>query len=160
MAKAQTLQAGKPAKPAKRRKGGKSSFMLVLLLVGAIMAVEPVVGLVLTFGLAPAVVALFTEMGPFRLVRMRTIFLFNAAGVVPYCAKYWESGDIAAFYAELSDPYLWVVMWGAAVLGYFLLWLSPQVAAAIEQSNNRDKIKRIQKLQRELVEEWGGSVNG
>ncbi len=144
----------------RRKSSGKSTFLLFVGLIGAIMILQPAVALVLAIGLAPSLVALFTEMGPLRRLRMRSVFLFNLAGVLPYCVKYWQAGDVSAMVSDMSQPYLWAIMYGSAAFGYFMLWLCPQIAAGVAQATNKEKIKRLQKTQAELREEWGGQVDG
>lgn len=146
------------AKSKKRAGGGRSTLLLCLMLLGAIMLFRPSVSLVLAVGMAPSLVALFTEVGMLRALRMRTIFLFNMAGALPFCVKHWQLDDLGAIVDDITGLSMVVTIYGTAMLGYFLLWLCPHIAAAVVQSGNREKLSRIDGLQQDLRREWGPGV--
>ncbi|MBB4210705.1 hypothetical protein CCR85_03500 [Rhodothalassium salexigens] len=154
MAKAAAAQAGKKSK---KKRGFGSTLLFVLFILG-LMVVKPAVALVTAIGLAPTLVAMIVESGEFRAVRVRTIFAFNLTGVIPYVVKYWFRSDLEMLLQDFTQMWLFIVMYGAAAAGMVVLWAAPVVVATLVQMRNFDQVKKINKVEEDLVEEWGESV--
>ena len=157
-AKAGGKQSAKKKKKTSGKKGIGSTFFFVLFIIG-LMAVKPAVALVAAIGLAPTMVAVIVETGQFRGVRVRTIFAFNLAGVIPFVFKYWLQSDLEALLRDFTELWLFIVMYGAAAAGMLILWIAPLIVATMVQMANQEKIKKINKTEDQLVEEWGPKVN-
>jgi len=114
--------------------------------------------LLLAAGLAPAITALFvdTEQGK---PRVHTLVALNLAGSAPYFGELIaHGGTLAATCAILSNVYAWFAMYGAAAVGFGLLWLGPHVAAVWLDFLSRTEAARLRHRQEALTAEWGRTL--
>ncbi len=129
--------------------------------LGAFLFVSPAMAALTVVGLAPTLAAWLVDQHRFRSLRLSTIFTFNATGVVPYLVTVWGSGKgFSAALGTLSDIYSWLVMYGTAALGLAALWLGPQIASTIRQMMAGDRARRLGKVRRQMIGEWGGEIAG
>jgi hypothetical protein len=85
----------------------------------------------------------------------------NFAGVFPELFVIMlQGGTLRAVLDGLSDPRVWASMYGAAALGWFIVWLSPSIARRFLETVYRSRMRHMEYLQKELEEEWGPEVKG
>lgn len=149
-----------PKRPRRRRGSGDSNafgilFIILLVVLGFI---NMNAAMLLTLGLLPTVVLGFTGKGDNKTQRMLSVAFANGAGVVVLFVDVWNSPSV--FESLIMSPNTWVIMWGAAVIGYALNYVGPMIAAMIMQGLAQDRIKNINQQKQELVELWGHEVLG
>ena len=108
----------------------------------------------------PTAVAYVTDRDPDKTAPM-TVGGLNFAGVATFLITLWKAGHtMAALNKVLTDPFAWLVMYGAAGLGWTLYYgIPPAVAGLITLRAERRIAQRIEE-QRELIALWGTEVNG
>ncbi|MCK5574408.1 MAG: hypothetical protein KAI28_01275 [Sphingomonadales bacterium] len=148
--------------PRRRRKkqGDESAtvFMVVIAL-GALLFYDPGVVAVLVAGLMPSFAALMADQTQYKGTRLRTIFAFNMAGLLPFLMDvvYYNEG-LGAAIDVFSNIYFWMVVFGVAGVGSLVLAIAPHIAAFLIQALAEDRLDRIAKEQKKLVGEWGEEV--
>jgi hypothetical protein len=147
----------------RKRKGGKrnSSGMMTVLLImlpaGLIFLPSTIL---LAVGMIPTAVAYVTDRDPEKTAPM-TVGGLNLAGVAAFLITLWKAGHtMTALTRILTDPFAWLVMYGAAGLGWALYYgIPPAVAGFITLRAERRIAQRIEE-QRDLIALWGSEVNG
>lgn len=144
----------------RRRKTQEMSGFFPLLVIGLGVATvfSPALAILIAVGIVPTIVLGFTGKGEYKSQRLQCVAFTNIAGVVPSAAQVWSRpGQLENL---ITDPINLVVMWGAAVFGYGLIYVGPQIAAYILQGLAQDRIKNILQERQGLVELWGPDVLG
>jgi hypothetical protein len=144
----------------KRRKGSSSGMMTVLLILFPVGLIFLPSTILLVVGMIPTVVAYVVDRDPEKTAPM-TVGGLNLAGVVTFVISLWQTGhSMAALSKVLTDPFAWLVMYGAAGLGWTLYYgIPPAVAGWITLRAEARIAQRIEE-QRELIDLWGTEVNG
>jgi len=144
----------------KRRKGSSSGMMTVLLILFPVGLIFLPSTILLVVGMIPTVVAYVVDRDPEKTAPM-TVGGLNLAGVVTFVISLWQAGhSMAALSKVLTDPFAWLVMYGAAGLGWTLYYgIPPAVAGWITLRAEARIAQRIEE-QRELIDLWGTEVNG
>lgn len=138
---------------------GKGGFFFLFVLAGASLLAVPAVGMLVLAGMAPTLVAVFTDVGHDRVLRLNALASFNFAGVFPFALEIWNAGGSMAVLNDLfADAYTWVVMFGAAAAGLAVLFIAPGVAAAILQVIVNERVRRIDNMREHLLAEWGPAL--
>jgi hypothetical protein len=90
-----------------------------------------------------------------------TVAAFNFSGVFPYLLViFLQGGRPRAVLDNLSDLTVWASMYGAALLGIAVVWLSPSIALVFLESIYRGRMRHMESLQKKLEEEWGTAIKG
>jgi hypothetical protein len=133
-------------------------FPLLVIGLGAAALFSPALSILIAVGIIPTIVLGVTGKGEYKSQRLQCLAYANIAGVVPSAAQVWQRPQ----YVEslITDPINLVVMWGAAVFGYGLIYIGPQIAAYILQALSQDRVKKIMQERQTLVETWGPDVLG
>jgi len=142
----------------RRRSSGEDGGFVVLLIVLIIGlgAVNTAMAGVVFIGIIPSLVMSVTDRHAMSGMRVHAVTFINIAGVVPFAKRVYEQPS--SWEAVLLDPITMVVMWGAATIGYMLLYLGPMVASILLQSFNQDKLKSLAQQRQELIDLWGPEV--
>lgn len=158
----------KPARPAARRRGGKArrqntgSAMVtftVIVIVALALTALPLCILVVA-GTLPSVVAVLIDRHRRRYLA-RTVGAMNLAGVLPGALHMWESGiSFSSLLLVIDSPYNWLVMYGAAAVGWVLYFCVPPVVAMVVEVKVDETKRRLEARAKMLVEEWGEEVTG
>lgn len=127
--------------------------------------IAPIIGVVFfasillfTVGMLPTLAAFIVDRYPRKLIT-RTVGFLNFAGCVPFALELWAGSHSVDQVAEiLSDPTKWLVMYGAAGVGWAIHFLMPPLAAAWLAMSQELRQKAIQTQQQQLVAEWGPEV--
>jgi hypothetical protein len=136
---------------------------------GAIMAwlIAPMIGVVffptiilLTIGMAPALVAFMTDRRAGKFAA-RSVAYLNFAGCLPFALRMWV-GDhtIDAAFQILSDPMSWFVMYSAAAVGWLIYFCTPPIVAGYMAVTHEVKVQALDARQEALIKEWGAEVKG
>lgn len=151
------------AESAETAKTGSSNSKryAILIVLGIASAAIFKMGVFLMFvGMLPAIVAYETDHTKFKFVSS-TVAAFNFAGVFPDMMQVFiEGGTIEILKIKLLDPYVWLVMYGSAALGWCMVWVSPIIAATTLEGIYSGRILHLEGLQKKAEEEWGPEVKG
>jgi hypothetical protein len=135
------------------------TVLVGVLSVGLVMIVFALPTLLLlVFGLAPTWAAFITDR-TYGRARGFAVGTFNLAGVTPFFIRVWRGADsMETVLAVLSDPYSWLVMYGAAALSMALIWIAPSFSGALLEFRATAKTTRLARQQEEILENWGEEV--
>ena len=118
---------GKAKKAKSKKKSGMVSFLMLTILLSLAFWHLPVATILLC-GMAPTIVAYVIDMRPQKYAAM-CVGCFNLCGITPFLQEtYREHHSLAQVIQKMSDPYTWVVMFGAASVGWMMLFAMPSVA--------------------------------
>lgn len=146
-------------KSARRRRGQKSIFNNVIylaLMIGLLFGLLPT-ALVLVVGGLPTIVAFVVDRHA-RHYLSRCVGFLNLAGIAPYLIKIWMHHTVIAAMQMLTDPFVWLVMYGAAAVGWVIYLSAPSIAWLQVELTGSHRIMILKARQRRLIEEWGEEV--
>jgi hypothetical protein len=141
---------------APKKKGG-FGFIILMILIGALVPFC-LPSIILFVGMAPTLVALFTETDR-RGSSVAAVGAMNAAGIVPFIIDLWSKGQTmgnAIFI--LQDPQTWLVMFGAAAVGQLILFAVPQAIASMTAARAETRIELLKENLELLKMTWGPDV--
>lgn len=126
---------------------------LIALAIASLNAVA-----VAIVGLAPTVVLSLTAKGANKSERIQCVGFMNIAGVIPFIATVIDQPRELMFI--ITNPINLATMYGAAAVGYALIYVGPMVAAIVLQSLAQERIKTLNQQRQALIELWGADVLG
>ncbi|MDX1739038.1 MAG: hypothetical protein R3261_12425, partial [Alphaproteobacteria bacterium] len=90
----------------------------------------------------------------------RTVGYMNLAAAIFVSMEMWGSGDhtLERAFSLLGDPFNWLVMFGAAGVGWVIYFMLPPVVFSYLHAYSLIRNKRIKEQQTALVKEWGEVV--
>lgn len=151
------------ATSAKKRKRKKSFgwkgqiFMICALLVSVMFAS---VAVILVVGMIPTIVAAIVDRSEGRM-RALTIGAMNFAGCIPFMLDIFKKGNsIETSIAYMLEPSTIVVIYFAAAMGYLIDWAMTGIVSSVLVQKTRNRLRDIQKDQKDLTERWGMEVTG
>ena len=153
---------GKPAPlPSRRGKNTGSAAITLTVFVGVVLAFTALpLCLLLLAGLLPTIVAVVVDRHPRRYLA-RTVGAMNLAGITPGAFQMWEAGiSFSALQMVISSPYTWLVMYGAAGIGWVLYFCVPPVVGMVIDVKVDETRRRLEARTKVLIEEWGEEVTG
>src|SRR4051812_49622631 len=114
---------------AKRRKKSSNGMVTVLLILFPAGLVFLPSTILLAVGMIPTAVAYVVDRDPDKTAPM-TVGGLNFVGVVTFLVNLWQAGHtMAALSKVLTNPFAWLVMYGAAGLGWSLYYrVTPPLA--------------------------------
>lgn len=154
---AQTRVAGTASKPARAAgKGGKRSFVwLQGLICGAVATLATPLAILLTFLLAPGLIALVLDRSPGRPTA-RAVLLFGLAASVAPAKTLWEGGlTMPGCVDIMTDPIIFGTAWAAAAFGWLTGEAAPIIIELMQGSGRRLRAKRLAEARAKYAEEWG-----
>ena len=116
--------------------------------------------MLLGIGMMPTFVAMLTDR---RKEKYATLCVggMNFTGVLPFMIILWtEDHSYDKAFSLIADPFTWLVMFGAAALGWAIYFVAPGIVGMFIGIRTEQRIERLRRRQRELVEEWGPGVAG
>ena len=155
-------------RPAKKRKGGKASTsgaprgIALLALFGVVLFAATALPLFLVTagGLIPTIVAAVVDRYRGKYLT-RTVGAMNLAGLAPMVVRLWGTGDnLSAAIEILTRPVNWLIMYGAAAVGWGIFLAMPAVARVIVDLQAEQIQAQLRERADRLVEEWGEEVKG
>lgn len=88
-----------------------------------------------------------------------SIGALNVAGTWPFLLKLWTTGhNIANAMTIIINPYAWLVIYGAAAVGWMLCQWFPIFVSSFMSIFSARRLKEIERTQKKLIEEWGPEV--
>ncbi len=142
---------------APKKKGGKAGFVVLMTIFGAsVWFILP--SLLLLIGMAPTLIELF--FGDDRKgSSVVTVGVMNAAGIVPFLIELWQKGQtMENAMLILSQSETWVVMCGAAAIGWLILFSVPQAIASMTVARAETRIELLKQNLERLKTTWGPDV--
>jgi hypothetical protein len=144
----------------KRRKGSSNGIVTVLLILFPAGLIFLPSTILLALGMIPTAVAYVVDRDPDKTAPM-TVGGLNFAGVVTFLISLWQAGHtMAALSKVLTDPFAWLVMYGAAGLGWSIYYGVPPAVVGWVVLRAEARIAQRIEEQRELVALWGTEVDG
>jgi hypothetical protein len=150
---------------AKRAAGGRrarrGTVATIVMMVFALLAITalPLCVILLT-GLIPTMVSVLTDRYHARYLT-RTVGAMNLAGIAPLALQLWTHRfGIDEAMALLSNPVSWLMMYGAAALGWALFFAMPSLARVVVDLRADQQQTELKARARQLVAEWGEDVTG
>ncbi len=147
------------AAPVPRRKSRLRAVHLVsltLMLVFSVMFWPTAV--VLAVGMLPAAAAYVFDQDSKRATTM-TVALMNASGTLPFIIELWTKGQtLDHAMALVREPVTWLVMYGAAGIGWLICFIVPHAVQLVLAQRTRMQITDIENRQAELRQVWGEDV--
>jgi len=139
------------------KSGGVVTALTILFPAGLIFLPTAIL---LVVGMIPTVVAYMVDKDPDKTAPM-TVGALNFVGVMAYAIALWKAGhSLAALNRLVTDPFAWLVMYGAAALGWGLYYGVPPAVAGWIALRAENRIAKRVAEQQELVAEWGREVTG
>lgn len=152
----------KKAKKQKTSTGGKSKkkglfiFGMAFSLCAILFAKYAFIFLLLA--LIPTAVAYLVDKHPGKLA-FQIVMACNLCGVLPYLGNlivHRSESDV--FWSTISNIMMWIMVYGAAAVGWVILSFTPSIAFFILNQMNRNKVNQLRSAQKKLVEEWGPDI--
>lgn len=143
----------------RRRRKAEGSGVMPLLMIG-ILVMLPLqwqVSILVTLFMVPTfVLAMTSKGGTLANDKLMTVALMNLAGVLPFAVEVWETP--AMFQYVLVDAVKIATMFGAAAMGYMLIWICPYIAATILDAMATDRLKKIADERKVLQDLFGAAL--
>ncbi len=154
------MAAKKPMKMRRRRPQQEMSGFLPLLLIGLVLIglFSWQIAVLFVVGLAPTIVLSITGKGVYKAQKLQCVAFCNIAGIIPFALQVWNRPR--EFAEVVSNPINLVAMFGAAAIGYALIYVGPMIAAQVLQTVAKERLKTIAQQRQALLEVWGPDVLG
>lgn len=144
--------------PRKRKKKG-GLLTLILLIIPAALIVLPTT-ILFGVGMIPTIVAYIIDRDPEKSAPI-TVGGLNFCGCMPFAIDLWKHHHtISAAGKVFADPLAWLVMYGAAAVGWGLYYGIPPLVAGVEVSRSESRLDVLKQKKVALVQEWGPDVAG
>lgn len=153
----------KPAEPKKEETKPKRRRSVLLSLPILVLAVVFVAllgrtAMLVLGGLLPTIAAGMTDRSLHRF-RTKAIFALNFSGLAPSLAKILQQGNVDKVAQDMmGDSVVWLTVYGAAALGWCIVWLAPLTAHHLLAIYAQIKVEQLDDVQKKYVEEWGNDV--
>ena len=142
----------------KSDQSGFSGLMMVILAIAGFGAVSPGAAIAIFICMLPTFVLLFGNADGLQSLRAQCVGYLNAAAAFPFVYSIYNNDT--TFVAELMDMKILLAAWGAALVGTFLQYIAPLLAASFLQLIADEKLEKIKVSREKLIEEWGPEVTG
>ena len=144
----------------RRRKGNSSGMVTALVILFPAGLIFLPSAILLVVGMIPTAVAYVVDRDPDKTAPM-TVGALNFVGVVAFVISLWQGGHtMGALSKVMSDPFSWLVMYGAAGMGWALYYGIPPAVAGWITLRAENRIAKRLGEQQELIAEWGPEVSG
>jgi hypothetical protein len=131
--------------------------MTVLLILGLTVMLEAGF-LFVMFGMLPTIIAYYADTTEERFGAV-TIACCNLSGVLPYVMTLHGASNSWGMLTQfLSDPMIWLHMYGMAAAGYVLIRICPTLYRVGMHVVNSSLAFQVQQQQENLVKEWGEGI--
>ena len=151
-------RAGKPAKPARRAARRSAAGPIAILGMTLLAAAELPLSILLLAGLVPTMVAALVDRYRARYLT-RAVGFMNLAGLSPLVVQLWSHGLTMLGLADiLSRPVNWLIMYGAAGIGWVLFLGMPSLARIFVDIRADQLQDDLKARAARLVQEWGEEV--
>lgn len=131
-----------------------SIFVLLLPLAALLLPST----LVLLIGILPTLAAYLVDRPPGRGLTT-SVGLLNVCGTLPALAELWRGGhSMVQANAVLGEPFLWLVAYGAAGVGWLIVLMLPPLLRTYYALTTESRVKVLEQRQEYLREVWGPEV--
>lgn len=148
----------KPEEKTKKKSGGKLrlyTFMALFIAMAPFMI--PTIALAIV-GLLPTLIALFTDRDP-QYSGAIAVGSMNFAGVSPFIIDLLLHGQSMSYVINLlSEPFNWMVMYGAAGIGHLTVYAIPPMFTSFTVLSYQARIKTLKENMEKLQDSWGKDV--
>ncbi|SDG52485.1 hypothetical protein [Thalassobaculum litoreum] len=134
------------------------TIMFVLVAGGAVLFLPSM--MLLVIGMTPTLAAMLTDR---RREKYATLCVgcINFTGVLPFLIELWtQDHTYEHAFQVISSPFTWLVMFGAAAIGWAIYFVAPGIVGMFIAMRADQRVERLRRRQRDLVEEWGPGVAG
>lgn len=133
---------------------------ILILIIGGIAVFTLPTVLILGIGMLPTMAALISDRRKEKYATL-CVGCMNFVGVLPFMIKLWtEDHSYNNAFKVIGDPFTWLVMFGAAALGWAIYYVAPGIVGMFIGLRTEQRVQRLRRRQRDLVEEWGPGVAG
>lgn len=144
---------------ARRRKKKGGMLTLILLIIPAGLIVLPT-SILFGIGMIPTIVAYVVDRDPEKSAPI-TVGGLNFCGCMPFAIDLWKHQHTLGAAAKIfADPLAWLVMYGAAAVGWGLYYGIPPLVAGMEVTRAEKRVEVLKGKKVALVQEWGPDVAG
>jgi len=148
------------AKPRRGKNSGSAVITLTVIAITVLALTALPLCILLVTGLLPTGVAVLVDRHRRRYLA-RTVGAMNLAGVIPGALRMWEAGlTFTSLQQIVGSPYSWLIMYGAAGMGWVLYFCVPPVVAMVIEVRDDETKRRLENRSKLLIEEWGEEVTG
>ena len=134
-------------------------LILVMIIGGIAVFTLPTV-LILGIGMLPTLAAMVSDRRKEKYATL-CVGCMNFTGVMPFMIRLWtEDHSYEHAFRVIAEPFTWLVMYGAAALGWAIYFVAPGIVGMFIGMRTEQRIQRLRRRQRDLVEEWGPGVAG
>lgn len=132
---------------------------LVLVLSSMVLMALMRTGFVFfVIGMLPCIVAHYMDVSKHRYT-FKTVFAANLSGMMPFITKIIGAGPSSSLLQTImGDSTTWIMIYGAAIIGWLLILVCPMAAQAIVAAMHQTQFLRYDWLQKKLESEWGNEV--
>ncbi|HXA69938.1 MAG TPA: hypothetical protein VNW24_05785 [Stellaceae bacterium] len=145
-----------------RRRTARRSVTPTLAILAALLltATELPLAILLLAGLVPSMVAALIDRTRARYLT-RAVGFMNLAGLSPLVMQLWGRGLTMIGLADiLSRPVNWLIMYGAAAIGWVLFLGMPSLARIFVDIRADQLQQDLKARAARLVQDWGDDVTG
>lgn len=133
----------------------KLAFIIFSLMLMAVMRTG---FLFIIIGLLPSIVAYYMDIST-KHYSFQAIFMCNICGMLPFIARILQHGPSSAVMNSIMGTALnWFIIYGAAMIGLWLVAICPMIAQIWITRYNIAQIHRLERLQKKIESEWGHEV--
>lgn len=137
--------------------GGGIILLVIMLVVPATIFMLPMT-VIACLGMIPTVVAFVADRDPEKMAPI-TVGAMNLCGVLPFAIEFLEQRDDLERLAEMiANPATWLVMYGAAAVGWALYFAIPTLVSNFEIMRGQGRIDHLERKKKRLEDEWGSAV--
>lgn len=142
------------------RKGMSKKWKFLLILFTLVSMAFLRTGFVfILIAMLPSIVIYYLDQSNQRYV-FRSIFYSNCSGLLPYIAQLIKWGPTSGNLQEIMySSTTWIVIYGAAFIGYLLTIVAPLMAQAMIGSLNQTQVRGLQRAQKKIEKEWGHEIS-
>ena len=152
--------AKKKATQKKRKNALSWQGQLILVILVLCSVLFAATSIILIAGMLPSIVAGYLDQTKEKM-RGITIGAMNLAGCTPFVMHLWMTETTVDNALNiLTDPLVWMIMYGAAAIGYCIEWAVVGTVSVFMGERAQVRIKSIEKQQEQLRERWGEEVSG
>lgn len=151
------------AKRRAKKRSGLLTFMILLFPAALVMLATTVIMIV---GMIPTMVAFIIDRDEKKPAAI-CVGGFNFCGCLPFAINLWKDNHAALSMESvkmamriLSQPLSWLLMFGAAAVGWAFYFGIPPIIAGSEIAKAERQIEALKKRKVSLVQEWGPDVAG
>jgi hypothetical protein len=157
---AASVASSESAKTVAHGVGGGALATVAIALVTLLAVTALPLCLLLMAGLIPTMVASMIDRFRARYLT-RTVGAMNLAGIAPLAFRLWSDGlTLRAAMDLLLHPISWLLMYGAAAIGWAIFLGMPSVARTFVDVRADHLQHQLKARAKQLVEEWGEEVTG